>query len=136
MSDPHSGIDAGADRRPPWQATVLTLFPEMFPGSLGLSLAGKALAAERWDLQTVNIRDYALNRHRSVDDTAFGGGSGMVMRADVVAAAIDAVAAQPGPRIYLSPRGRRLEQSMVRDWATGPGLVLLCGRYEGLDRGA
>ena len=93
MSDPHSGIDAGADRRPPWQATVLTLFPEMFPGSLGLSLAGKALAAERWDLQTVNIRDYALNRHRSVDDTAFGGGSGMVMRADVVAAAIDAVAA-------------------------------------------
>lgn len=134
MSDPHSGIDAGADRRPPWQATVLTLFPEMFPGSLGLSLAGKALAAERWDLQTVNIRDYALNRHRSVDDTAFGGGSGMVMRADVVAAAIDAVAAQPGPRIYLSPRGRRLEQSMVRDWATGPGLVLLCGRYEGLDQ--
>ena len=77
MSDPHGGIDAGADRRPPWQATVLTLFPEMFPGSLGLSLAGKALAAERWDLQTVNIRDYALNRHRSVDDTAFGGGSGM-----------------------------------------------------------
>jgi tRNA (guanine37-N1)-methyltransferase len=128
-----AAVDNTPARRPPWQATVLTLFPEMFPGPLGLSLAGKALAAARWRLDTVNIRDHALNRHRSVDDTAFGGGSGMVMRPDVVAGAIDAVADHPGPRIYLSPRGRRVEQSMVRDWAAGPGVVLLCGRYEGLD---
>ena len=127
-------MSAPAPWQAPWRATVLTLFPDMFPGLLGLSLAGKALAAETWRLETVDIRAHARDRHRSVDDTAFGGGSGMVMRADVVAAAIDAVAAQPGPRIYLSPRGRRLEQSMVRDWATGPGLVLLCGRYEGLDQ--
>ena len=127
-------MSASAPWQAPWQATVLTLFPDMFPGPLGLSLAGKALTAETWRLETVDIRAYARDRHRSVDDTPFGGGSGMVMRADVTAAALDAVADRPGPRVYLTPRGRPLDQGLVREWAAGPGLVLLCGRYEGLDQ--
>ena len=127
-------MSAPAPLQAPWQATVLTLFPDMFPGPLGLSLAGKALASETWRLNTVDIRAHARDRHRSVDDTPFGGGSGMVMRADVTAAALDAVADRPGPRVYLTPRGRLLDQGLVREWAAGPGLVLLCGRYEGLDQ--
>ncbi|MEC9167583.1 MAG: tRNA (guanosine(37)-N1)-methyltransferase TrmD, partial [Pseudomonadota bacterium] len=122
-------MSAPAPWQAPWQATVLTLFPDMFPGPLGLSLAGKALAAETWRLETVDIRAHARDRHRSVDDTPFGGGTGMVMRADVTAAALDAVADRPGPRVYLTPRGRPLDQGLVREWAAGPGLVLLCGRY-------
>ena len=121
----------------PWHATVLTLFPEMFPGPLGLSLAGKALAEGTWALQTIDIRDFTTDKHRSVDDTPAGGGAGMVMRADVAAASIDAAraASSPGtPTLYLSPRGRALTQARVRELAQGPGAILLCGRFEGIDQ--
>lgn len=126
---------AGMDKTP-WQATVLTLFPEMFPGPLGHSLSGRALEEDRWRLSLIQIRDFAKDKHRSVDDTPAGGGAGMVMRADVAAAAIDAAsAAFPGaPRIYLSPRGRPLTQERVRSLAAGPGVILFCGRFEGLDQ--
>jgi len=119
-----------------WQARVLTLFPEMFPGPLGMSLVGRALQDGLWQLSTRNIRDFACDKHRSVDDTPAGGGAGMVMRADVAATAIDAaVSAAPDlARIYLSPRGAPLTQERVRDLARGPGVVLFCGRFEGLDQ--
>ena len=119
----------------PWTATVLTLFEEMFPGSLGLSLAGQGLKDGLWALETVDIRGFASDKHRTVDDTPFGGGPGMVMRADVVDAAIEKAQGEKSDRalIYLSPRGRRLEQERVRELAAGPGLVVLCGRYEGVD---
>ncbi len=113
-------------------ATVLTLYPEMFPGSLGVSLAGKALAAGKWSLAATQIRDFATDKHRSVDDTPAGGGAGMVMRADVLAAAVDSVA--PGvPVLAMTPRGRPLTQARVRDLARGPGVAILCGRFEGID---
>lgn len=115
-----------------WQAVVLTLFPEMFPGPLGHSLAGKALAEGIWRLETVDIRGFARDKHRSVDDAPYGGGPGMVMRPDVVDAAI-AGTALPGPLIYLSPRGRPLDQARAAALAAGPGVGLLCGRFEGLD---
>ncbi len=118
-------------------ATVLTLYPEMFPGPLGVSLSGKALDKGLWSLDTVQIRDFAEGRHRSVDDTPAGGGPGMVLRADVVAKAIDAVAARDPddgrPRLLMSPRGRPLTQGFVRELAGGPGAVILCGRFEGVD---
>src|SRR5262245_4986372 len=120
-----------------WRATVLTIFPEMFPGPLGLSLAGKALAESKWQLRTIDIRDFAGNKHRSVDDTPAGGGAGMVMRADIAAAAVDAARAgvEPGtPALYLSPRGKTLQQERARALADGPGAVLLCGRFEGIDQ--
>ena len=119
----------------PWKAKVLTLFPEMFPGPLGLSLAGQGLEAGAWALEAVDIRDFATDKHRTVDDAPFGGGPGMVMRPDVVSDAIDAAAgADPSlALIYLTPRGRPLTQARVRQLAQGPGMVLLCGRYEGLD---
>jgi len=119
----------------PWTATVLTLFEEMFPGSLGSSLAGQGLKDGLWTLETLDIRSFASDKHRSVDDTPFGGGPGMVMRADVVAAAIEKIKAGTPvrPLIYLSPRGRPLDQKRVRELAAGPGLTLLCGRYEGVD---
>lgn len=119
-----------------WHATALTLFPEMFPGPLGLSLAGRALREGAWALDTLDIRSFATDRHRSVDDTPFGGGAGMVMRPDVLDAAIAAALAQgpERPVIYLTPRGRLLDQALVRDLAAGPGCVLLCGRYEGVDQ--
>ena len=120
----------------PWQARVLTLFPEMFPGPLGSSLAGKALANGVWALETVDIRNFARDKHRSVDDTPFGGGPGMVMRPDVLAAAIDATRSAGGadlPFYYLSPRGRRMDQALVRDLAAGAGVGLVCGRFEGVD---
>jgi tRNA (guanine37-N1)-methyltransferase len=117
-----------------WSATVLTLFPEMFPGPLGLSLPGKALAKGLWSLQARDIREHGLGKHRTVDDSPAGGGPGMVMRADVAAAAIDAVDWAGRPLIYLSPRGAPLIQARVRDLAAGPGAVLLCGRFEGLDQ--
>ncbi len=118
-----------------WTSKVLTLFPEMFPGTLGLSLAGQGLKDGVWSLETVDIRDFAGDKHRSVDDAPFGGGPGMVMRPDVVSDAIDATApADSGvPLIYLTPRGRPLRQARVRQLAEGPGVVLLCGRFEGLD---
>lgn len=120
---------------PMWTASVLTIFPDMFPGPLGGSLAGRALEAGTWALETVNIRDFATDRHRTVDDTPAGGGPGMVMRADVVAAAIDATrgSADPRPAYYLSPRGVPLTQVHVREIAAGPGVLLLCGRFEGID---
>lgn len=119
---------------PPWAATVLTLFPEAFPGVLGASLIGTALKAGRWGLEVRDIRDHGLGRHRTVDDTPAGGGPGMVLRADVAAAAVDAVERAGRPLIYLSPRGAPLTQARVRDLAAGPGAVLLCGRFEGIDQ--
>src|SRR6187549_2509913 len=117
-----------------WRATVLTLFPEMFPGPLGVSLAGRALASGTWALEARDIRDSATDRHRSVDDTPAGGGPGMVLRADVLAAAIDAAdAGQTRPRILMSPRGRPLTQSRVTELAAGPGALIVCGRFEGID---
>lgn len=118
-----------------WQATTLTIFPEMFPGPLGVSLAGKARAEGAWDLSVIDIRDYATDRHRSVDDAPFGGGAGMVMRPDVIDAALEAARkAQPdAPAIYMSPRGRPLAQARVRALASGPGVIVLCGRFEGVD---
>lgn len=116
-----------------WQAHILTIFPEMFPGPLGHSLAGRALADGLWDLQTVDIRDFATDRHRTVDDAPFGGGPGMVMRADVLDAALASVEAKPGPVIYLTPRGRPFDQERAAELASGPGLTLLCGRFEGID---
>jgi tRNA (guanine37-N1)-methyltransferase len=112
---------------------VLTLFPEMFPGPLVHSLAGRALHAAIWSLHAVNIRDFATDRHRSVDDTPFGGGAGMVLRPDVVDAAIAAVA-DGRPLVFLTPRGRRLTQRDAQSYAAAPGIVLLCGRYEGVDQ--
>ena len=125
----------GTSTKTPWTATVLTLFEEMFPGSLGQSLAGQGLKDGLWTLETLDIRSFASDKHRSVDDTPFGGGPGMVMRADVIDAAIEKIKAQKlvRPLIYLSPRGRPLDQKRVRELAVGPGLTLLCGRYEGVD---
>ena len=117
-----------------WSATVLTLFPEMFPGPLGISLLGKALQQDLWQLDVRDIRDHGLGKHRTVDDSPSGGGPGMVMRADVAAAAIDAVERKDRPLIYLSPRGAPLTQARVRELASGPGAILLCGRFEGLDQ--
>jgi len=117
----------------PWTATVLTLFPEMFPGPLGFSLAGKALERGLWRLETVDIRGFARDKHRSVDDAPFGGGPGMVLRPDVVDAAIAGIADLPGPLLYLSPRGHRLDQERVARLSEGPGVRLLCGRFEGVD---
>jgi tRNA (guanine37-N1)-methyltransferase len=120
-----------------WRAIVLTIFPEMFPGPLGSSLAGKALADGTWGLDVIDVRDFADDKHRSVDDTPAGGGAGMVMRADIAAAAIDAAraGARPGtPTLYLSPRGQTLTQARARDLSQGPGAILLCGRFEGVDQ--
>jgi tRNA (guanine37-N1)-methyltransferase len=121
-----------------WRATVLTLFPEMFPGPLGISLLGKALKQELWSLDVRDIREHGLGKHRVVDDTPSGGGPGMVMRADVASAAMAAArAANPAsPAIYLSPRGAPLTQARVRAMKEGPGAILLCGRFEGLDQRA
>ena len=116
-------------------ATILTLFPSMFPGPLGQSLAGDALARGLWSLEARDIREHGLGRHRAVDDTPAGGGPGMVMRADVVAASLDAAAApdDPRPRLVMSPRGRPFRQAQAREWAAGPGLLILCPRFEGID---
>jgi tRNA (guanine37-N1)-methyltransferase len=118
-----------------WRATVLTLFPEMFPGPLGISLAGKAMASGLWSLEARDIRASATDRHRSVDDTPAGGGPGMVLRADVLAAAIDAAdISVETPRLLMSPRGRPLTQSRVLELAAGPGPLIVCGRFEGVDQ--
>ena len=117
-----------------WRATVLTIFPDMFPGPLGMSLAGQARERGLWSLAAVDIRDYATDRHRSADDTPAGGGPGMVMKADVLACAIDAVAKDdPRPRLLMSPRGVPLTQARVEELAAGDGVVLVCGRFEGVD---
>lgn len=117
-----------------FRATILTLYPEMFPGFLGQSLSGKALSTGLWSLDTVQIRDFASGKHRNVDDTPAGGGAGMVMRADVLARAIDSVADDKRPRILLSPRGKPLTQDMARKFSVGEGVVLICGRFEGVDQ--
>jgi len=116
----------------PWRASVLTIFPDMFPGPLGSSLAGKALNAGLWALDTVDIRAHATDRHRSVDDTPAGGGPGMVMRSDVLARAIDAIA-DDRPRLLMSPRGIPLTQERVQELATKDGVIVVCGRFEGVD---
>jgi len=113
-------------------ATVLTLYPEMFPGPLGMSLAGRALAEGTWSLDAVNIRDFAIDKHRTVDDTPAGGGAGMVLRADVLAAAIDSVA-DDRPVLAMTPRGKPLDQARIRALADGPGATIICGRFEGFD---
>ena len=115
-----------------WKATVLTLYPEMFPGTLGQSLLGRALETGIWSLNTVSIRDFARDKHRTVDDTPAGGGAGMVMKPDVLAKAIDSIRT-PGPRICLSPRGIPFTQEMAASLAASPGVTLLCGRFEGID---
>lgn len=119
-----------------WHATVLTLFPEMFPGPLDVSLLGRARQKELWSLEVRDIREHGLGKHRTVDDTPAGGGPGMVMRADVACAALDAVERADRPLIYLSPRGTPLTQARVKTLSTGPGAILLCGRFEGLDQRA
>jgi tRNA (guanine37-N1)-methyltransferase len=135
IADPATGERPGSmPAGPRWRAVVLTIFPEMFPGPLGQSLAGKALEAGVWALETVDIRRFARDKHASVDDTPFGGGPGMVMRPDVIDAALEA-ALDPGERaIYLSPRGRVLDQALCRDLAGRARVTLLCGRYEGVDQ--
>jgi len=118
-----------------WRASVITLFPEMFPGVLGGSLTGRALKDGKWQLDTVHLRDFGEGRHRNVDDTPAGGGAGMVLRADIMGRAIEhALRKGPGPLIYLSPRGRRFDQAMARSLATTPGAIFICGRFEGLDQ--
>ncbi|HVY17375.1 MAG TPA: tRNA (guanosine(37)-N1)-methyltransferase TrmD [Rhodopila sp.] len=116
-----------------WRASVLTLFPAMFPGPLGQSLAGRALEKGLWSLDVTNIRDFATDRHRTVDDTPFGGGAGMVLRPDIVDAAVDAVA-DGRPIVCLTPRGQPFVQPAAREFASGAGVILVCGRYEGIDQ--
>ncbi len=130
-------LDPAADLRAGFAATVVTLFPEAFPGTLGLSLLGRAMDAGLWRLATVDLRRHGIGRHRTVDDTPAGGGAGMVLRADVAAAALaEAIGMSPpgAPRICLSPRGVPFTQGMARAWAEGPGLLMLCGRFEGIDQ--
>jgi tRNA (guanine37-N1)-methyltransferase len=128
-------MTASSSPTAPWRATVLTLFPEMFPGPLGVSLAGRALASGIWSLEARDIRASATDKHRSVDDTPAGGGPGMVLRADVLAAAIGAAAVAPErPKLLMSPRGRPLTQAFVRELADGPGPLIVCGRFEGIDQ--
>ncbi len=117
-----------------FRATILTLYPEMFPGHLGFSLSGKAMERGDWALETVQIRDFAEDKHRTVDDTPAGGGAGMVLKPDILAKAIDSVAADTRPRLLMSPRGKPLSQSRVRELADGEGVVIVCGRFEGVDQ--
>ena len=118
----------------PWAATVLTLFPDMFPGPLGQSVAGKALQAGIWSLKSLDIRAFAGDKHRSVDAPPFGGGPGMVLRPDVMDAALASLDKLPGRRIYLSPRGKCFDQSVAKALVEDPGVILICGRFEGLDQ--
>ena len=118
-----------------WSASVFTLYPDMFPGPLEQSMSGTALAKNLWALEAIDIRDHGLGRHRAVDDTPAGGGVGMVLRADVLAASLDSrlVSDDPRPRLLLSPRGKPFSQALARKWADGPGVILVCGRFEGVD---
>ena len=127
-------IGKTTDANKVWSSTILTLFPEMFPGPLGVSLAGKALIDEIWFLETINIRDFTNDGYHGTDDAPFGGGAGMVMRADVVDKALQSVSRiREFPIIYLTPRGRPLKQARVRELSDGEGVVILCGHYEGID---
>ena len=116
-----------------WNATVLSLFPEMFPGTLAFSIAGKALVNNLWSLNTINIRDFSNDKNGKVDDVPFGGGHGMVLKPEVLDRALKSVADHNGPRIYLSPRGRKFDQSFAKDLSKEKGVVFICGRYEGVD---
>ncbi len=131
-----TGNSQSSPKSAPWAAHVLTIFPEMLPGALDFSLVGQALSQEIWSLDAVDIREFATDRHKSVDDMPFGGGAGMVMRPNVVGAAIDHVTekAPDLPRLYLTPRGRSLTQKRIEHLAKGPGVVVLCGRFEGVDQ--
>ncbi|MEH6524685.1 MAG: tRNA (guanosine(37)-N1)-methyltransferase TrmD [Sneathiella sp.] len=136
MSAGGAAEERETDKMTVWTAHILSLYPEMFPGPLGESLAGKGLSEKAWNLNVTNIRDFAAGKHRNVDDSPFGGGAGMVMRPDVLGAAIDAtVEASKGIErlIYFSPRGRTLDQAFIRELAEGPGAVMICGRFEGVD---
>jgi len=117
-----------------YRVSILTLFPEIFPGPLGVSLIGKALSNKIWDLNLINIRDFANDKHKSVDDTPYGGGAGMVMRPDIIELALNSISDSPGPRICFTPRGKKLTQEKVKKLSLDEGLVLLCGRYEGIDQ--
>ena len=117
-----------------FKVSILTLFPEIFPGPLGVSLLGKALQNKLWELNLINIRDFAKDRHKSVDDTPYGGGAGMVMKPDVIEMALNSISDFPGQRVCLTPRGKRLSQQKVKKLSLEDGLVLLCGRYEGIDQ--
>ena len=117
----------------PWRASVLTLYPDMFPGPLSASLSGRALEADKWAFDTVNIRDFGDGKHKNVDDTPAGGGAGMVLRADVLGAAIDSIP-DDRPRLLMSPRGKPLTQSRVRELTEGNGVIIVCGRFEGVDQ--
>jgi tRNA (guanine37-N1)-methyltransferase len=119
---------------PPFRATIITLYPEAFPGPLGVSLMGAALKNGIWSLDTIPLRDFGIGKHRKVDDAPAGGGAGLVLRADVAAAAIDSMDLAGRPLLYPSPRGAPFTQDMARQWAKGPGLVIFCGRFEGLDQ--
>lgn len=134
--DDRSPNTAPPGASPPWRAAVVTLFPEMFPGPLGLSLAGTALVDGIWSLETIALRQFGIGRHRVVDDTPAGGGAGMVLKPDVVAAALDEATARcpAAPRLFMSPRGRPLSQAWVRELAEGPGVLVLAGRFEGVDQ--
>lgn len=135
-TEPYVTTGVSSSDRTPWRAVVLTIFPEMFPGPLDISLSGQARAAGIWQLDARNIRDDGLSKHRTVDDTPAGGGAGMVMRADVLGPAIDRARAgnETLPLVYLSPRGTPLRQPIVRELAEGPGVMLLAGRFEGIDQ--
>jgi tRNA (guanine37-N1)-methyltransferase len=133
---PSALMDGNEELAVVWQARIMTLFPEAFPGVLGESLTGRALKDGKWQLSTHNLRDHGLTKHRNVDDTPAGGGAGMVLRADVIGPAIKAVHSQARgnvPLVYMSPRGRRFDQGMAQDWARGDGVTILCGRFEGVD---
>ena len=117
-----------------FRASIITLYPEMFPGPLGVSLAGKALEEGAWSLESVALRDFGIGKHKNVDDTPAGGGAGMVLRADVLGEAIDSIETDDRPRLLMSPRGRVLDQNYVRELADGPGAVIVCGRFEGVDQ--
>ena len=117
-----------------FKVSILTLFPEIFPGPLGVSLLGNALQNKLWELNLINIRDFAKDRHKSVDDTPYGGGAGMVMKPDVIEMALNSISDSPGQRVCLTPRGKRLSQQKVKKLSLEDGLVLLCGRYEGIDQ--
>ncbi len=134
---PRDLMSPGAELARAWRAQVVTLFPEAFPGTLGLSLTGKALKDGLWQMQAVGLREFGEGRHRNVDDTPAGGGAGMVLRADVMARALDSARAHMptvAPILYLSPRGRRFDQAMARELAAAPGATFVCGRFEGLDQ--
>lgn len=133
---PRDLIDGPQKLKGAWAAKIITLFPDAFPGVLGASLTGKALQEGKWALETVDLRIFGEGKHRNVDDTPYGGGAGMVLRADIVGKAIDfgRRGLPEQPLVYLSPRGRRFDQQMARDWAAAPGVTMLCGRFEGVDQ--